>query len=596
MTLPAEAPVLIVGAGPSGMVAALCLARHGVESVIVERAEGPSRHPKAHEVNGRTLEILAGLGFDLGELQAEASSPAEAARVVFCKTLGEELGAIDLLEDKHGPDKYARHLRTAQPYLNLSQTELEKRLLARVRETPSIQVFFGCRWEGAEDDAEGVTSRLTRRGEDATHRLRSRFLIGADGASSRVRAQLGIAMEGPERLQDFVSAYVEMNLREHVATPAKLYWLLHPEAAGTLIAHRIDRRWVYHVPIYPPYERAEDVTAEVIEARLRKVVGDEVPLRVRDLSPWRMTAQVATRFREGRWLLVGDAAHRFPPTGGLGMNTGIADAHNLAWKLAAVLDGRAGEALLDTYERERRPVAQRNCAESRHNYEKIFEVVEALGLSRRGLELMARIKASAPFRWLPARLKRWAARLLARPAWRALRRFERVPALRARVRAAIDAQAPHFDRIGLDLGYVYDDGALARDGEPAPPSEVTEYRPSTDPGARFPHLWLDETHARSTHDALAPDRFTLLLDEGGAAWRDAAAHVPHAAELDVASMSELCEGAAREALRALCGIGASGALLVRPDGHVAWRQRELPARPAAALRAAFDACHLEVRS
>ncbi|MEO0323153.1 MAG: FAD-dependent monooxygenase [Myxococcota bacterium] len=590
-----SAPVLIVGAGPSGMVSALCLAELGVPSVLVERSHDVSLHPKAHEVNARSIEILVGLGFSLAELEAEASPAAEASRVVFCRTLGDELGHIDLREAQHDPAKYARHLRAAQPYLNLSQTALERRLLARVRASEAVTVLFGHRWERGTADAAGITSVVTRCRDGATRTLRTRYVVGADGAASLVRAQLGIAMEGPERLQDFVSAYVEMDLSERVATPAKLYWLLHPEAAGTLIAHRLDRRWVYHLPLQTPYERPEDFPEEVIRTRLRKAIGDErLDLRIRSIRPWRMTAQVATHFRDGRWLLVGDAAHRFPPTGGLGMNTGIADAHNLAWKLAAVVDGRAGEALLDTYERERRPVAQRNCAESLRNFEKIFEVVQSLGLSRHGLRLLARVKASWLFRRLPARLRSGLLRLMVRPAWRALRRFDLVPEVRRRVRRSIAAQVPHFDRIGLDIGYVYAAGALVPAEAPGPPPEVTRYVPSTHPGARFPHVWLDTQHARSTHDALSPDRFTLLVDEAAEPWRGAAA--PVAEHVTVASLEELGESEdAREALRGLCGLGPGGALLVRPDGHVAWRQPELPVDPERALGAALAACHLQVQ-
>ena len=593
-----DAPVLIVGAGPSGMVSALCLAQLGIPSVVVERAEGLSTHPKAHELNARSIEILMSLGFTLDALEAEASPASEAARIVFCKTLGEEFGRIDLLDAKHDPGKYARHLRAAQPYLNLSQVELEKRLLERVRSSESITVLFGHQWEGGAEDAAGVTSRVLRRRDGALLRVRARYVIGADGASSRVRARAGIAMDGPPRLQDFVSAYFELNLREHVQTPAKLYWIFHPDAAGTLIAHHVERRWVYHLPIHPPHERPEDFSEAVIVDRIRKAVGDpSLDLRIQSISPWRMTAQVAARFRQGRWLLVGDAAHRFPPTGGLGMNTGIADAHNLAWKLAAVIEGRADEALLDTYERERRPIALRNCEESRRNYDKMFEVVETLGLSPGALEWLARIEASALFRWLPAGLQRGFRWLIKRPSWRALARFDRFAEKRRQVQASIEDQVAHFDRIGLDIGYVYDEGALVADGSPPAEVEVTRYQPSAQPGSRFPHVWLDEARERSSHDIFAPGRFTLMVDEGGARWRDALARCPFADCVDLVVLDDVCtSAAAREALREVCAIGERGAILIRPDGHVAWRRAALPHRPEQALAQAFEACHLRPAS
>ncbi len=551
--------VLIVGGGPSGLIASLLLAELNVSSIVVERNAFTDEHPKAHELNARSIEILQYVGITEEVLSAEASDIDTASRILFCRTINEELGRIDLFADPDRKQKYDDHLRQTLTYLNLSQSEFEKILVAHVEASPLIDLRFAQRWESFEETENGLRSIVSD--SDRTYTVQSKYLFGCDGASSRVRRAIGIEMEGPVELQSFVNAYFKTNLLDRVDTRAKLYWIIHPEYAGTLVAHHMEKRWVYAVPVQTPWEQPEDFTPDVMRARIEGALGFEVPeLEIASTSTWHMTAQIAQRYRSGRVFLLGDAAHRFPPTGGLGMNTGIADAHNLCWKLARVMAGQAGDALLDTYEAERKPIAERNCDESHTNFDKIFEVIEAVGLDRRGMELFARLMSVPPIRWLPPFLKRSVGRALSAPAFWLIGRSLRNGPRRDRVQTAIAAQVNHFDRIGLDIGYVYNDGAVLADGQtiPRPKDEVSEYIPTTAPGARVPHAWVKaDDGMHSTHDCISYDSFTLLAPNMPADQVESAKTLG----MQIADAS----GFPPE-------LFPSGqALLVRPDGHVAWR-------------------------
>jgi 2,4-dichlorophenol 6-monooxygenase len=553
---PLEVPALIAGAGPAGMMLALLLRRLGVSACVVERRGGPQRAPAAHVVNARTFEICRQAGVDMQALEAASTPPTDAGATYWVTKLGGEVFGR-LCFERQEDDVLAL---TPTPLRNLSQHRFEPILLDALGASGAEAPRFGHRWLSAEADADGVTSTVEEIGSGRRYEIRSRYLVGADGAGSPVRRWLGITPLGPDRLMSFVMIHFEANLRALVHDcPGVLYWICDPDCMGTLVAHDIEREWVFMHSWDSDRESVESYDAARCEALVRHALTTpDVDLTIRTISPWVMTCQVAERYRDGRVFLIGDAAHRFPPTGGLGLNTGVQDAHNLAWKLAAVLAGNAPATLLDSYERERRPVAEYNAEQSLLNAARLLEVPRALGFSED--HEVAR--------------RNFAAVLDSESA-------------RREVAAVIDNQAEHFDMLGLQLGFAYEDGALLPDGDarPAVANPVREFVPCSHPGARLPHGWLPDGRSSSL-DLIRLDRLTLLVGPDGSAWLEAARSIRPA-------LACLTIGAGDTDLRdwwsSVLGMATGGALLVRPDQHIAFRSRAAVADPVAVLQRAVAA-------
>ncbi|MEI7592239.1 MAG: FAD-dependent monooxygenase [Actinomycetes bacterium] len=514
-----DVDVVIIGGGPSGLTAAHLCQQVGLAAVVLEQRAGPQRSPAAHVVNARTFEIWRQAGVAMDLVLGAALSPAEAGLVHWVTKLGGEvIGTLPF--ERQGDDMLAI---TPTPLRNLSQHRLEPLLV-----TPELDVRYLHEWIGASEFSTGVSVEAL--GPDGPVTFNAKYLLAADGAASQVRGSLGIEMIGPRSLGSFVMVHIAADLSAVVGVdPGALYFVLDPASAGAFISHGRDREWVYMHPWDPDAQAIETLTVERCAALVAAAMDDpDVPFEVLTIGTWHMSAQIAERYRDGRTFLIGDAAHRFPPTGGLGLNTGVADAHNLIWKLAAVESGWLEDDRLETYEAERKPVAEFNCEQSMHNALKLLEVPLTLGITEDVQQSEAAMKL-----------------ILADPVARAV------------VEAAIANQAIHFDLLGLQLGHTYNGPLVIADGTEVPVlnEPARDYVPSTRPGGRLPHGWLPD--GRSTLDLIDCRVPTVLVSDG----------------TDIADAGQPCvvRSCPTGVWEQTFGLDASECLIVRPDQHLAYR-------------------------
>jgi putative polyketide hydroxylase len=564
-----ETAVLIVGGGPVGLAASICLSDLGIDSLLVERHATTTAHPKATVVNTRTFELFRQWGI---EEEARAGGlPLDKSRyIVWATTLtGYELGRLDLAagaspavsgDGGAAPGPLGRSSPTMTSIC--PQDVYEPILKRRAEATPIVEVRFGCELASFFDGPDAIHAVVRDPGGGGEERVRARYLLACDGAASSIREQLGIAMLGPDNIGSLLNIYFHADLTPYVrGREGALYWIVNAEVPGVFIALDNRRRWLLNTPFrLAPGESADRFDAECCRAKVVRAVGDPaLEVDVRSIDPWIMRSQVAETYRIGRVFLAGDAAHRFPPTGGFGMNTGVQDAHNLAWKIAGVLRGWADPSLLDTYESERRPVARFNAEQSLKNARRM----PAPGGGDGGESPLAIIERDTP----------------------------EGAAMREMFAAGIGRTREHFSAAGQAKGFAYESAAIVPDGTSASESRssVEEYVPTARPGSAAPHCWIRRGERRLSLLDLFGAGFVLLAGPRGEHWADAAGALaqpaPPLRAYVVGRDATIEDGEALQWCE-LYGIDEDGAVLVRPDGHVAWRTRRRASDWEAELRAA----------
>ena len=578
MSIPgtSEVPVLIVGAGPAGLALSAALSRYGVGHLLVERHRGTAHTPRAHIINQRTVEILRHLGIS-DRFHAVATPQHLMANNLWVTTLaGQEVARSETWGTS--AERTADYRAASpEPMANCPQTVLEPMLLAAARDM-GADIRFGWEFVQLAQDEDGVTSVVRERDGEATLTVRSQYVVGADGARSRVLGQAGLTVEGPDDLARAANIWFRADLSRYLAhRPGVLTWNvmpgpLPPLRLGTLICHKPFTEFVLAFMYDPAQVSLDALSASELHSRITALVGEEVEAEILGVAGWQVRAQIAPAYAAGRVFAMGDAVHRHPPTNGLGLNMSIADAYNLGWKLALVLAGRAGAALLDSYSAERQPVG-------------------AQGVQRAITSLQEGAAVEAALGYEPGQA--------AEPGWAALTTlYEPGPAgdeRRDALRKAIELSNYQFNAHGVELGYRYQSAAIVDDGSP----EVTPardpqlyYQPTTRPGARVPHVRLERDGVPVSSLDLVDDLgFALLTGVGGQAWSRAAAEA--SARVGVPVRVHVIGG--QDGVTdpygewaALREVETTGAVLVRPDRHVAWRSMRYAPDRAARLTAVLE--------
>jgi 2-polyprenyl-6-methoxyphenol hydroxylase-like FAD-dependent oxidoreductase len=519
-----ETPVLIAGGGPIGLSLAADLGRHGIGTLLVEERENRLNPPKMLEVSVRTMEFCRQLGIanKVRNWGFPFDWPLDSVFVTSLK--GYELGRVRtpaLAAQAHLPDSPERGMPCPQ-------TWFDPILQNFARSFAHVTLRHSVRLDNFVQDTDAVTATLRDQKSGQTETVRAKYLVGCDGFASTVREQLGIKIRGEPHLDWSMTIYMRIPdlTAQHDKGKAFRYVFVGPEGTWSFLSI-VDGKDLWRLQLVDLDEHRlqnADITALV-----RRFMGGDLAYSIEDKNLWVRKRTVADRFMDGRVFLAGDAAHAHPPNGGLGMNTGIQDALDLGWKLAAVLDGWGGKRLLDSYDYERRPASARAAEVSLKNYRRLISAAQRAEI------YSATSEGAAARRAIGERL--------------------------------VEENEKAWHPIGVHLGYIYHPSPIVvPDGTGEPEDDTFGYRPTTFPGARAPHVWL--APEKSTLDLFGTG-FVLLKFEDVATERIEEAARARGVPLAVHRIAHAQAAALYE--REL--------VLVRPDGHVAWRGQRQPGDP-----------------
>ncbi|HSP38586.1 MAG TPA: FAD-dependent monooxygenase [Frankiaceae bacterium] len=560
-------PVLIAGGGGAGLTASMLLSTYGVEHLLVSSTATTSTLPKAHVLQQRAMEVFRNVG--CADRIDQAGTPAEnmSHTAWYLDVAGSE-HAGRLIHKMEAWDGGATDPAwvAASPcrQTNLPQIRLEPLLKDRAEELNPGGIRFSNEVVALEQDDEGVLATVTDRTSGRNRQVRCDYLIAADGGRT-IGKLLGVPMEGQRDVMRTVSVHMSADLSPWMRDPEVLIrWIVHTKYGGAfsvLVPMGPNRwgpdseEWVFHMNFPPELEEQFDTDEKVLTIMRDRLGMPDFDPTIHKITRWSVEGLLASTIRIGRVFLVGDAAHRHPPTGGLGLNSAVHDVYNLCWKIAHVLEGRAGDALLDSYESERYPSFARNVQRSVENALNHQVLIAALGVEPGVDEQTCRDNV----------LRLWVEGPVGSERRRALA-------------GVLASQSMEFKEHNVEFGFRAVSSAVVPDGSPEPPNEddIRIYRPDTRPGSPLPHAWVERPgERRPLREVAPPTHWMLIAGEDGGDWCDKArkAAAERGIQLEAVRVGHL-DGDWLDPLLAFTRVrefGRSGAILVRPDRVIAWR-------------------------